>query len=110
MRAYAQRAERAPPAARECGMFRARPLLMNHSTFYGVNGTKLFFRSWHPHDGRPRGLVVIVPGFKAHSGYYEWVAEQLTRDGLAVYSLDLRGRGQSDGERFYVESFADYVD
>jgi len=81
---------------------------MNQSTFDGVKGTKLFFRSWHPRE-RPRGVVVIVPGFNAHSGYYEWVAEQLTRDGLTVYALDLRGRGQSEGERFYVESFADYV-
>ena len=32
-----------------------------------------------------------------------------SRRGLAVYALDLRGRGQSDGERFYVEKFADYV-
>jgi acylglycerol lipase len=26
-----------------------------------------------------------------------------------VYPLDLRGRGKSDGERFYVEDVADYV-
>jgi alpha-beta hydrolase superfamily lysophospholipase len=26
-----------------------------------------------------------------------------------VYALDLRGRGKSEGERFYVEKFADYV-
>jgi alpha-beta hydrolase superfamily lysophospholipase len=30
-------------------------------------------------------------------------------NGLAVHALDLRGRGKSDGERFYVEKFADYV-
>jgi acylglycerol lipase len=29
--------------------------------------------------------------------------------GLAVYVGDLRGRGNSDGERFYVEDFEDYV-
>jgi alpha-beta hydrolase superfamily lysophospholipase len=33
----------------------------------------------------------------------------LIADGLAVYSIDLRGRGKSDGERFYVERFTDYV-
>jgi alpha-beta hydrolase superfamily lysophospholipase len=55
-------------------------------------------------------VVVIVPGFNAHSGYYSWVAEQLTGDALAVYAVDLRGRGRSDGERFYVEKFQDYVD
>ena len=26
-----------------------------------------------------------------------------------MYAVDLRGRGQSDGERFYVEKFSDYV-
>src|SRR5262249_3186703 len=67
----------------------------------------LFFRSWHP-AGTARGVVVIVPGFNSHSGYYGWVAEQLVADGLAVYALDLRGRGKSDGERFYIDSFADY--
>ena len=29
--------------------------------------------------------------------------------GLAVYAVDLRGRGSSDGERFYVDKFEDYV-
>jgi alpha-beta hydrolase superfamily lysophospholipase len=37
------------------------------------------------------------------------VAEQLVSSGLAVYALDLRGRGKSDGERFYVEKVGDYV-
>ena len=37
------------------------------------------------------------------------MAEQLVATGLAVYVVDLRGRGNSDGERFYVEKFEDYV-
>jgi acylglycerol lipase len=68
----------------------------------------LFVRSWRP-DGRPRAVVAIVPGFNAHSGHYEWAAQQFTTSGVAVYAVDLRGRGNSDGERFYVSSFADYV-
>ncbi|HEY9226458.1 MAG TPA: lysophospholipase [Gemmatimonadaceae bacterium] len=71
-------------------------------------GLTLFYRSWRP-SKTPRGVVVIVPGFNSHSGYYTWVAEQLVARGLAVYALDLRGRGRSDGERFYVQRFADYV-
>jgi acylglycerol lipase len=71
-------------------------------------GLNLFFRSWRP-AGRTRGVVVIVPGFNSHSGYYAWVGQQLVADGLAAFALDLRGRGQSDGDRFYVERFADYV-
>jgi acylglycerol lipase len=71
-------------------------------------GLELFYRSWRP-GLSPRAVVVIVPGFNSHSGYYEWVAEQLTTRGLAAYAIDLRGRGQSEGERFYVDRFEDYV-
>ena len=74
-----------------------------------TGGLTIFVRSWRP-DANARGLVVIVPGFNSHSGYYGWVAEQLVASDLAVYAVDLRGRGQSDGERFYVEKFGDYVD
>jgi acylglycerol lipase len=75
--------------------------------FKGQGGLNIFFRSWRPESAR--GVLVIVHGFNAHSGSYLWVAEQLMKAGLAVYALDLRGRGRSDGERFYVDSFADYV-
>jgi alpha-beta hydrolase superfamily lysophospholipase len=78
----------------------------NH--FDGVGRYRIFYRSW-PAAAPARGVVVIVPGFNSHSGYYRWVAEQFAANGLATYALDLRGRGQSDGERFYVEKFADYV-
>ena len=74
-----------------------------------TGGLTLFVRSWRP-DASAHGLVVIVPGFNSHSGYYGWVAEKLVAADLVVYALDLRGRGQSDGERFYVEKFTDYVD
>ena len=76
--------------------------------FEGVGGLKIVFRTWRP-AVKSRGAVVIVPGFNSHSGYYGWAAEELVADGLAVYAVDLRGRGKSDGERFYVDTFADYV-
>jgi acylglycerol lipase len=76
--------------------------------FEGAGGIGIFYRTWRP--ARPtRGVVVVVHGFNAHSGHYAWAAEQLAARGLAVYALDLRGRGKSDGERFYVEQFSDYV-
>lgn len=73
-----------------------------------TDGLNLFVRSQRP-VGKARGVVVIVHGFNAHGGYYLWVAEQLIGTGLSVYLLDLRGRGRSDGERFYVDTFADYA-
>jgi acylglycerol lipase len=74
----------------------------------GVGGVQLLVRSWHPAQA-PRGIVAIVPGFNSHSGYYFWTAEQLVVAGFSVYAVDLRGRGLSEGERFYVESIGEYV-
>ncbi len=78
------------------------------ATFKSLGGVTIAYRSWRA-TGRARGVVVIVPGFNSHSGYYGWVAEQLIALGLSVYAVDLRGRGKSDGERFYVAQFADYL-
>jgi acylglycerol lipase len=78
-------------------------------TFIDGGAGKLFTRVWRPAE-RPRGVVVVVHGFMAHSGLYAWVAEALVKRDLAVYALDLRGHGKSDGEHYYAESIADYVD
>lgn len=75
----------------------------------GGAGLNIFVRSWLPATPA-RAVVVICHGVKSHSGYYFWVAEQLVADGYAVYALDLHGRGKSDGERFYLEKFQDYLD
>jgi len=84
------------------------PIAEKIETLETAGGLKIVFRSWQP-AAAANGVMVIVPGFNSHSGYYGWVAEQLVSLGLAVYAVDLRGRGKSDGERFYVESFGDYV-
>jgi acylglycerol lipase len=81
---------------------------MNEERFTGRKDIAIFFRSWHP-DSQPRGVVAICHGLNSHSGEYVWAAEQLRAAGFAVYALDLRGRGKSDGERFYVEDLSDYV-
>jgi acylglycerol lipase len=81
---------------------------MNEEKVEGASGLNIFVRSWRP-EGRARAVVAICHGVNSHSGYYFWAAEQLVASGLAVYALDLRGRGLSDGERFYLETFADYL-
>lgn len=81
---------------------------MHEERIDSAKGVKIFVRSWRP-ESKPRALVVICHGVNSHSGQYLWVGEQLVANGLAVYALDLRGRGRSEGERFYVEHIADYV-
>ena len=75
---------------------------MKESSFKGVGGLKIATRSLQP-KVKPRAIMILIHGFNAHSGYMQWPAEQFAANGLASYALDLRGRGKSEGERFYVE-------
>jgi acylglycerol lipase len=84
-------------------------MAMREEKIEGAGGLKIFVRSWRP-EGKARGVVAICHGVNSHSGYYLWAGEQLAASGLAVYALDLHGRGQSDGERFYLEKIGDYLD
>src|SRR5882762_9658191 len=81
---------------------------MNEEWFNGAKGPAIFFRSWQP-DAKPHAIVAICHGLNSHSGEYLWVGDQLQAAGFAVYALDLRGRGKSEGERFYVEELSDYL-
>lgn len=71
-------------------------------------GGRIFTRHW-PSDGPTKSSLVICHGVNSHGGQYIRAAEDFASRGFAVTALDLRGRGKSDGERFYVEHINDYV-
>lgn len=81
---------------------------MNEEDFTSLGGLRIHMRSWSP-EGAPRALVAICHGFNSHGGQHAWTAERLAAQGFAVCAVDLRGRGKSEGERFYVEDIAEYV-
>src|SRR5215475_1579806 len=78
-------------------------------TFEGVGGVKIATRTWRP-DNAARGIAILVHGFNSHSGYFAWAAEQFVKDGFTAYALDHEGRGRSEGKRFFVEKFSNWVD
>jgi len=75
------------------------------STFQSTDGLKIHTESWLP-DGEPKAIVIIVHGYAEHIGRYVHVAERLVQAGYAVYGLDHRGHGQSDGLRAHFDDFA----
>ena len=71
-------------------------------------GGRIFTRHWEPSE-TPRANLVICHGVNSHGGQYMRAGQEFAARGFAVTALDLRGRGKSDGERFYAESIDDYV-
>lgn len=56
----------------------------------------------------PRGTVVLVHGICEHSGRYRHIVPKLSEAGFTVYSFDLRGHGNSPGQRGHILSWSDY--
>lgn len=71
-------------------------------------GGRIFTRHWEP-VGAAKANLVICHGVNSHSGQYIRAGEAFAGRGFAVTALDLRGRGKSEGERFYAKSVDDYV-
>lgn len=86
----------------------ATPATAHEERIDSTKGVKIHVRSWSP-ESKPRAVVVVCHGVNSHGGQYSWVGERFVDSGLVTFALDLRGRGKSDGERFYVEDIADYV-
>lgn len=71
------------------------------------DGTGINLHSWPLADAK--AVVILQHGFNAHGAHMQWPAEQFNAAGYACYAVDLRGRGKSDGERYFVEEFGDYL-
>jgi len=82
---------------------------MHEEDIENSDGLNIHLRTWQPAASSPRALIVICHGFNSHSGQYHWAGEQFAGRGFATYASDLRGRGRSDGERFFVEDISQYV-
>ena len=74
------------------------------------DGVALATYRWLPDEGgRPKAAIIIVHGYAEHAGRYDALAVTLVAAGYAVYALDHRGHGHSEGARANVEVFREYV-
>lgn len=72
------------------------------SSFAGAGGVEIFRRAWLPF-GDPDAVIAIAHGAGEHSGRYAHAADRFTRDGYAVYAVDHRGHGRSQGQRALID-------
>jgi acylglycerol lipase len=81
-------------------------------TFETKDKLALFGQWWHPAHSQPRAVVLLVHGTLVHSGFYAPWAKELNRKGYAVFGIDLRGWGQSQGygRRGFVQDYDEYLE
>ena len=72
------------------------------------DGTRLYWQRYTPPS--PRAVVAVFPGGGDHSGRYPGVTAALVKVGFTVALVDFRGHGRSDGRRWHVDAFQDYLD
>ena len=73
-----------------------------------ADGTKLAYRAWP--TAAAQATFAVVHGLGEHSGRYARFAEGMARHGMSTYALDLRGHGESEGQRGHVDSWSQWTD
>lgn len=76
--------------------------------FRGHKNLDLYYQSWLPDEGT-KAILLVVHGWAEHSGRYTNLVDYIVPKGYAVYALDHRGHGKSEGKRGYIERFSDYL-
>jgi acylglycerol lipase len=76
--------------------------------FDGFKGCKIYYQYWLP-DKKPKAVLLVAHGLAEHSGRYKNIVDYFVPKSYAVYALDHRGHGKSEGQRSYVDNFNDYL-
>jgi len=73
-----------------------------------ADGTTLAYRAW-PAPGA-KVTFAVVHGLGEHSGRYARFAGGMATFQMATYAIDLRGHGNSAGQRGHVDSWSQWLD
>jgi acylglycerol lipase len=83
-------------------------MIRQDGQFAGQGGTRLYWQAWLP-ERDVRAAILVAHGYGEHGGRYGNLVDRLVPRGFAVYALDHRGHGRSEGPRGHVERFAEFV-
>jgi alpha-beta hydrolase superfamily lysophospholipase len=79
----------------------------NETSFEGADGISLYSQYWLP-ENPPRAVVALVHGIGEHSGRYMNVVDHIVSNQFGVFGYDLRGHGNSPGQRGHIDSWVEY--
>lgn len=74
----------------------------------GWQGHSLYYQAWLPSGSTRRAVIVNLHGLGDHSGLYPNLAAHFPGRGMALYAYDMRGNGQSAGQRGYIGGWHEY--
>lgn len=77
-------------------------------TITSYDGLKLQRYTWLP-EGEARGRVLLIHGFTEHGRRLQPLAEYFAQQGFIAVAPDLRGHGESEGDRIYIRAFDDFL-
>lgn len=95
---------------------------MQHGWFQGTDNYWLHYRKFSPPDEtKVKGVLIFEHGIQDHNGVgykledgsttnYALLGKSLIDEGFALYILDMRGHGFSEGLRHYVSDYRHNVD
>jgi len=78
---------------------------MTEHHFTSWDGASLYYRAWLPEKPAEKALVLFHRGHE-HSGRFAELVQKLGLSDFAVFAWDMRGHGNSPGDRGWAESFA----
>jgi alpha-beta hydrolase superfamily lysophospholipase len=74
----------------------------DHGYLTGRGGLRIYWQSWLG-EAPLRAVVVMAHGASEHSDRYRHVAARLVGEGYAVYAIEHRGHGRSEGARAVID-------
>ncbi|MGH7819365.1 MAG: lysophospholipase [Candidatus Binatia bacterium] len=83
-------------------------MIKKDGQFTGQGGVRLHWQAWQPEED-VRAVVLVAHGYGEHGSRYGHLVDHFVPLRYAVYALDQRGHGRSEGPRGHVGRFAEFV-
>ncbi|MGC8739007.1 MAG: lysophospholipase [Candidatus Hydrogenedens sp.] len=77
--------------------------------WFKIDEEKFYRRTWFSEITPTIANIVLIHGYGEHCSRYDYVAEQMNKQGINVFSFDQRGFGHSPGKRAWINRFEDLL-